>query len=269
MDGIEHSTRSTSRVARRRGRSPSGWLRPPRRMTELLREICGSGIVMQPSENDLASPELRPSLEQFMRGKDVDVEYKSRLFRFAHDLVMSSFGMRQDIYEYWHGGDPSRNRINLLRSYDQSTSPTASRSSAASRFRTGSSRNVARGEALHSPRAVKLPPRLMDRPARHQGRDSNRKLLLAGRGDHAGGLVHERARLPRASTATPVGLRQRHPASRRCPDHAPVTATARAACHRTAGRARLLSVFPQPTPWQRCVAHGREVAARASLGLSA
>jgi len=33
---------------------------------------------------------------------------------------MSSFGMRQDIYEYWHGGDPSRNRINLLRGYDQS-----------------------------------------------------------------------------------------------------------------------------------------------------
>jgi len=28
--------------------------------------------------------------------------------------------MRQDIYEYWHGGDPARNRINLLRSYDQS-----------------------------------------------------------------------------------------------------------------------------------------------------
>jgi aromatic ring hydroxylase len=55
-----------------------------------------------------------------MRGKDVDVEYKSRLFRFAHDLAMSSFGMRQDIYEYWHAGDPSRNRINILRQYDQS-----------------------------------------------------------------------------------------------------------------------------------------------------
>jgi aromatic ring hydroxylase len=28
--------------------------------------------------------------------------------------------MRQELYEYWHGGDPNRNRINLLRSYDQS-----------------------------------------------------------------------------------------------------------------------------------------------------
>jgi aromatic ring hydroxylase len=54
-----------------------------------------------------------------MRGKGVGVEYKSRLFRLAHDLAASSFGMRQEIYEYWHGGDPNRNRINLLRNYDQ------------------------------------------------------------------------------------------------------------------------------------------------------
>jgi 4-hydroxyphenylacetate 3-monooxygenase len=115
MDGYEHSSRPMT------GLGPIGvWLAQTTwRMTELLREICGSGIVMQPSENDLANPELRPFLEQFMRGKDVGVEYKSRLFRVAHDLAMSSFGMRQDIYEYWHGGDPSRNRINLLRSYDQ------------------------------------------------------------------------------------------------------------------------------------------------------
>jgi aromatic ring hydroxylase len=37
----------------------------------------------------------------------------------AHDLAVSAFGMRQEVYEYWHGGDPNRNRINLLRSYDQ------------------------------------------------------------------------------------------------------------------------------------------------------
>jgi 4-hydroxyphenylacetate 3-monooxygenase len=119
MDGIENSSRRTAGMP---GQGPVAvWMAQTTwRMTELLREICGSGIVMQPSENDLANPEIRPSLERFMRGKDVDVEYKSRLFRVAHDLAMSSFGMRQDIYEYWHAGDPSRNRINLLRAYDQS-----------------------------------------------------------------------------------------------------------------------------------------------------
>ncbi len=89
------------------------------RMVELLREIAGSGIIMQPSEQDLANPDLREYLDRYMRGKDVTVEYKSRLYRLAHDLAVSSFGMRQEIYEYWHGGDPNRNRINLLRSYDQ------------------------------------------------------------------------------------------------------------------------------------------------------
>ena len=123
MDGIEHKA----------GPTPTGqWtLGPARamhiwfaqvsgRMVELLREICASGIIMQPSENDLASPEIRPYLDRYMRGKDVDVEYKSRLFRLAHDLAASSYGLRQDIYEYWHGGDPNRNRINLLRTFDQS-----------------------------------------------------------------------------------------------------------------------------------------------------
>ena len=67
------------------------------RMVELLREIAGSGIIMQPSERDLAHPELRPYLDKYMRGKDVDVEYKSRLYRLAHDLAISSFGMRQEV----------------------------------------------------------------------------------------------------------------------------------------------------------------------------
>jgi aromatic ring hydroxylase len=122
MEGIEHEARPT----------PSGqWtLGPGRemhiwfaqisgRMVELLREICASGIIMQPSEDDLASPDIRPYLDKYMRGKGVDVEYKARLFRLAHDLAASSFGLRQDIYEYWHGGDPARNRINLLRSFNQ------------------------------------------------------------------------------------------------------------------------------------------------------
>jgi len=117
MNGIENAPATGGFP----GQSMGVWMaQTSSRMTELLKEICGSGIIMQQSENDLANPEIHRLVSQFMRGKDVDVEYKSRLFRFAHDLAASSFGMRQDIYEYWHGGDPNRNRINLLRSYDQS-----------------------------------------------------------------------------------------------------------------------------------------------------
>jgi 4-hydroxyphenylacetate 3-monooxygenase oxygenase component len=122
MDGVEHNAFPTTGGLMSLG-SMSGmnifFAQTSARMVQLLREIAGSGLIMQPSEKDLASPEFRPYLEKYMRGKGVDVAYKARLLRLAHDLAVSSFGMRQELYEYWHGGDPNRNRINLLRSYDQ------------------------------------------------------------------------------------------------------------------------------------------------------
>ena len=123
MDGVEQNSYLTEGGLMSLG-SLSGmnifFAQMSSRMVQLLREIAGSGLIMQPSELDLSNKELRPYLERFMRGKGVDVAYKSRLFRLANDLAVSSFGMRQEIYEYWHGGDPNRNRINLLNQYDQS-----------------------------------------------------------------------------------------------------------------------------------------------------
>ena len=123
MEGIEHESYITDSGELSLGgptRALTVWFAQiSERMVQLLREICGSGIIMQPSERDLASPELRPFLDTYMHGKALDVDAKSRLFRLAHELAAGVFGMRQDIYEYWHGGDPNRNRINLLRDYDQ------------------------------------------------------------------------------------------------------------------------------------------------------
>ena len=123
MDGVEHGAYMTEGGLMSLG-SMSGmnifFAQTSARMVQLLREISGSGMIMQPSENDLANPDIRPFLDRYMRGKGVGVEYKSRLYRLAHDLAVSSFGMRQEVYEYWHGGDPNRNRINLLRTFDQS-----------------------------------------------------------------------------------------------------------------------------------------------------
>jgi len=122
MDGVEHGAHMGEGGIMSLG-SMSGmniyFAQTSARMIQILREVSGSGLIMQPSENDLANPELRTYLERYMRGKGVDVEYKSRLYRLAHDLAVSSSGMRQEVYEYWHGGDPNRNRINLLRGIDQ------------------------------------------------------------------------------------------------------------------------------------------------------
>ncbi|MEB0138385.1 MULTISPECIES: 4-hydroxyphenylacetate 3-hydroxylase family protein [unclassified Undibacterium] len=90
------------------------------RASEILRELGASGLLMQPSEADLANPELRPLLERYMRGKDIDVNRKSRLFRMAWDLTCDSYGMRQELYEKWNRGDLARNRIALFKQFDRS-----------------------------------------------------------------------------------------------------------------------------------------------------
>jgi 4-hydroxyphenylacetate 3-monooxygenase len=89
------------------------------RILEILRHIGTSGILMQPSEADLNNDDLRPYLDRYMRGRDVGVAEKSRLFRLAWDLTCDSFGMRQELYEYLHAGDITRNRQNLYASYDR------------------------------------------------------------------------------------------------------------------------------------------------------
>jgi 4-hydroxyphenylacetate 3-monooxygenase/anthranilate 3-monooxygenase (FAD)/4-hydroxyphenylacetate 3-monooxygenase len=122
MDGVEHTAFQTKGGLMSLG-SMSGlnifFAQTSARMVQLLREISGAGMIMQPSEHDFMNPEFRPYLDKYMRGKDVDALSKARLLRLAHDLAISSFGMRQELYEYWHGGDPNRNQTNLLRSYDR------------------------------------------------------------------------------------------------------------------------------------------------------
>lgn len=90
------------------------------RIMEILRDIGASGLIMQPSEADLAQPALRPYLERYMHGHNIGVVEKSRLMRLAWDLVGDSSGSRQEFYERWHRGDIVRNRINLYLRYDRS-----------------------------------------------------------------------------------------------------------------------------------------------------
>ncbi|MFJ4621248.1 4-hydroxyphenylacetate 3-hydroxylase family protein [Streptomyces sp. NPDC088812] len=87
---------------------------------DVLRRIGASGLLMQPTENDLAHPRLRPLLDRYMRGHGIDAERKSRLLRLAWELTGDAFGQRQHLYELVHRGDLARNRINLFKRYDQS-----------------------------------------------------------------------------------------------------------------------------------------------------
>jgi 4-hydroxyphenylacetate 3-monooxygenase len=112
--------------------SPGGLLRPgtspalgnwsaavSARVVEILRQIGTSGLLMQPSEADLANPTLRPYLERYMHGKNIGVAEKARLFRLGWELAGSDFGMRQELYERLHRGDLFRNHQNLYGLYDR------------------------------------------------------------------------------------------------------------------------------------------------------
>jgi len=90
------------------------------RLLEIMREIGASGLIMQPSEADLANPTLRPYLDRYMRGHNIGAAEKARLFRLAWDLAGDSSGSRQELYERWHRGDIVRNRNNLYLRYDRS-----------------------------------------------------------------------------------------------------------------------------------------------------
>lgn len=85
----------------------------------VVRNIGSAGVLMQPTENDLGNERLRPLLDRYMRGKNIQADKKSRLFRLAWDLTGDSFGQRQDLYEYVHRGDLARNRINIFKRQDQ------------------------------------------------------------------------------------------------------------------------------------------------------
>ncbi|MFC7844010.1 4-hydroxyphenylacetate 3-hydroxylase N-terminal domain-containing protein [Streptomyces sp. NPDC001046] len=87
------------------------------RASEIIRQIGASGLIMQPSEADLATSELRAVLDTYMCGREMGVDEKSRIFRLAADLAVDRFGMRQELYETWNRGDPARVRSMLYSRY--------------------------------------------------------------------------------------------------------------------------------------------------------
>ena len=90
-----------------------------KRVLDVLQIIGGMELVAQPSERDLANEEIRPYLDKLLPGNGLETPERVRLFRLAYDLCMTSFATRQEIYEYWHRGDVTRNRSNLYLRYQR------------------------------------------------------------------------------------------------------------------------------------------------------
>ncbi|MGQ4668174.1 4-hydroxyphenylacetate 3-monooxygenase, oxygenase component [Metabacillus halosaccharovorans] len=86
------------------------------RMMEIIQLIGAGGLVAIPSEEDFAS-DISSDINRYCQGSACDAKTKSKLFRLAWDLTMSSFGTRQTQYERYFFGDPVRLSSTLYNGY--------------------------------------------------------------------------------------------------------------------------------------------------------
>ena len=83
---------------------------------EVIRQVSGSGLIMTPTEKDLANPEIAAHLERYLQGKGVSARRRVQLFKLAWDMIGDQFGSRQLQYEWFYAGDPYFTRSRFYRS---------------------------------------------------------------------------------------------------------------------------------------------------------
>ena len=89
------------------------------RMSELLRVLPGSSIVVAPSDQDLASPEVGAGLDESFAGGGYSALQRSALLQMAWDHVSSELDGRESAFElHANGGIPTW-RGRLRRSFDR------------------------------------------------------------------------------------------------------------------------------------------------------
>jgi 4-hydroxyphenylacetate 3-monooxygenase len=87
------------------------------RLVELLHLTGGSGFVATPTAADMNSP-IGGLIEDVFRGAEKGGGDRIRLFRLAWDVVGEAFGSRQELFERFFLGDPTRALAQLYRQYD-------------------------------------------------------------------------------------------------------------------------------------------------------
>ena len=86
------------------------------RMIEIVQQLGASGLMALPTEADVRGP-IRPLIDRYLQGRNVDAYNRVKLFRLAWDAALSAFGSRQVLYERFFFGDPVRMASALYLSY--------------------------------------------------------------------------------------------------------------------------------------------------------
>jgi 4-hydroxyphenylacetate 3-monooxygenase len=87
-------------------------------MLQIIRELCGSGLLMAPTQADLRHPEIGLHLRRHVVGQAEDGAERLRLLKLAWDYACDAFGSRQLLFEMYNVGSVATNKQRLASSYD-------------------------------------------------------------------------------------------------------------------------------------------------------
>lgn len=88
------------------------------RLLQIIRELCGSGLLMAPGQADLHHPEIGPHLHRYVVGKDKGRPEYFRLLKLAWEYACDAFGSRQLLFEMYNVGSLATNKQRLASAYD-------------------------------------------------------------------------------------------------------------------------------------------------------
>jgi 4-hydroxyphenylacetate 3-monooxygenase oxygenase component len=90
------------------------------RFVEIVQSLAAGGFFYAPSEADLASPEIRPYIDKYVRGRaGVTAEERIALFKLAWDATGETFASRMAQYVRFYSGDPIRLTAGFYAQYDK------------------------------------------------------------------------------------------------------------------------------------------------------
>ena len=90
------------------------------RFVEIVQTLAAGGFFYAPSEADMASPEVRPYIDKYVRGRaGVSADERVALFKLAWDATGESFAQRMAQYVRYYSGDPIRLTAGFYTQYDK------------------------------------------------------------------------------------------------------------------------------------------------------
>jgi anthranilate 3-monooxygenase (FAD)/4-hydroxyphenylacetate 3-monooxygenase len=90
------------------------------RFVEIVQTLAAGGFFYAPSEADLASRDLRPYIDRYVRGRaGVSAEERVALFKLAWDVTGEAFAQRMAQYVRFYSGDPIRLTAGFYTQYDR------------------------------------------------------------------------------------------------------------------------------------------------------